>query len=429
MTGLRLVSVMGLVAAALLVPPSPAHAAVVTNYTAGKLTVTSDGASDAMVFTCSGSLRLNGATIPGVASCGVSEIEVRGNGGNDVIDVTAVQNNASTFDLDGGDGDDVIAGGEATNPANSNVIAVGGAGNDTLRFVNGDAITGGEGDDVFEVTNSLHSSTTLLQGQGGTDTYRMNLTGVPAIPLEVLPVSAGLVVSLGGNVTTSPWSSMEVVDALLTDGSETLHGEAFPGRLVIDGRGGNDALFGGDQGDVLKGGTGNDSVEGGDGADALDGGDGDDVLRSRDAYTDALVCGAGSDVAVLDAADSTNGCETRDLGSGTDGIKPKPTFSGAKVSGTKLKLRALCPATELRCVGAATLTAKGKRNGKATKVQLGDVLIVADGGRKDRLSLVLTPAQRAAVVGLTKAKLLIAYNVIDAGGNLGKGKASIRLKT
>jgi hypothetical protein len=74
------------------------------------------------------------------------------------------------------------------------------------------------------------------------------------------------------------------------------------------------------------------------------------------------------------------------------------------------------------------LSVKGKHNGANRGVKLGRVLIVADGGRKDRITLALTPAQRSALQGLTKAKLTIAYDVIDAAGNIGKGKKTIKLK-
>ena len=164
-------------------------------------------------------------------------------------------------------------------------------------------------------------------------------------------------------------------------------------------------------------------------ADSLDGGDGDDVVRARDEFGDTVVCGAGADIAIIDGADATSGCETQDLSSGTDSVSPVPTFSGAKVKGKKLKLKATCPASELRCVGEAKLSVKGKRNGANRGVKLGEVLIVADGGRTDQITVVLTPTQRAALQGLTKAKLTIAYDVMDAAGNVGKGKTTIKLKT
>ena len=226
-----------------------------------------------------------------------------------------------------------------------------------------------------------------------------------------------------------PGAGSRSLDLKLTEGSETVRLRAFPGRARIESGGGNDTLIGGEGADAFISGTGNDTLEGGGGADSLDAGDGDDIVRSRDTFADAVTCGAGSDVALIDGADSTSGCEVRDLGSSTDATKPEPKFSGAKLAGSKLKLKAACPATELRCVGEATLSVKGKRGAANRSVKLGRILIVADGGRTGPDHLSLTPAQRSALQGLTKAKLTIAYDVMDAAGNVGKGKKTIKLKT
>lgn len=47
---------------------------------------------------------------------------------------------------------------------------------------------------------------------------------------------------------------------------------------VIDGLGGNDTIFGGNQGDTLTGGDGNDILDGRQGADQLTGGSGNDMF-------------------------------------------------------------------------------------------------------------------------------------------------------
>jgi Ca2+-binding RTX toxin-like protein len=75
-----------------------------------------------------------------------------------------------------------------------------------------------------------------------------------------------------------------------------------PGRDTLTGGGGTDALVGGDGDDLLYGDAGADLLSGGDGYDTLVGGagsdllrgdDGNDVLRSRDNERDALDGGAG----------------------------------------------------------------------------------------------------------------------------------------
>jgi Ca2+-binding RTX toxin-like protein len=432
MIGPRLVGVAGLVLAAIVLPAGPAHATVTHTHSnvTDVLTVTSDAASDAIVVTCAGAnVAVNGVALAGptVPCVEVDTLNVNGGGGNDIIDTTNFIRDV--VNLDGGDGDDSLTGAEPVNPLPTTLNATGGPGNDVLRFASGDSIAGGDGDDTFPYLNSLHPSTLVLQGQGGTDTYLADLSGVGSLPFDIVALGGGLAISFGGPTTFAPWSGIEVLDLKLTDGSEIVRLAAFPGRGRIESRGGNDTLIGGDGADAFLGGSGNDTLEGGGGADSLDGGEGDDVVRSRDTFADSVACGDGSDVALVDAADSTSACETLDRGSSTDGTKPEPTFSGAKVAGSKLKLTATCPATELRCVGQATLSVKGKRGAANRNVKVGRVLIVADGGRKDQITVALTTAQRAALKGLSKAKLTIAYDVMDAGGNVGKGKKTIKLKT
>ena len=432
MVGLRVVGVTGLFLGALIVPAGPAQATVTFthNNVTDVLTLTSDAASDTIVVTClGGNVAVNGVALAGptVPCVEVSTLNVNGGGGNDTIDTTGFIHNV--VNLDGGDGDDSLTGAEGPNPTSTTLTATGGPGNDVLRFTTGDSIAGGEGDDTFAYLNTFHAEDLVLEGQGGTDTYLVDLSGAPALPFNLVPLSSGIAVFIGPGASVAPWSGIEVVDLRLTDGSETVRLGAFPGRGRVDARGGNDTLLGGDGDDTFIGGVGNDTLEGGAGADSLDGGDGDDILRSRDVFADSLNCGGGTDIAIIDGADSTTGCETKDVGSGTDAIKPKPKFSGAKVKGSKLRLTATCPASELRCVGDAALSVKGKKNGAKRGVKLGRVLVVADGGRKDRIVVALSPAQRSALRGLTNAKLTIAYDVIDAAGNVGKGKQTIKLKT
>ncbi len=65
-------------------------------------------------------------------------------------------------------------------------------------------------------------------------------------------------------------------------------------NTILEGRGGDDMLYGGDGNDVLDGGTGDDVLYGGSGNDVLDGGTGDDVLNGRSG-NDVLDGGADND--------------------------------------------------------------------------------------------------------------------------------------
>jgi Ca2+-binding RTX toxin-like protein len=81
---------------------------------------------------------------------------------------------------------------------------------------------------------------------------------------------------------------------------------------VLDGRGGNDTLYGLGGNDRLLGGAGSDRLVGGPGRDTLLGGIGNDRLESRDGVRDQVSCGAGkTDVAIVDRQDVVaRDCET-----------------------------------------------------------------------------------------------------------------------
>src|SRR5690606_3283147 len=73
------------------------------------------------------------------------------------------------------------------------------------------------------------------------------------------------------------------------------------GMLILEGRGGDDTLIGGQYDDILRGGSANDTLDGGEGHDTLTGGAGDDTYRingnSRwDSVTELL--GEGPDTIV-----------------------------------------------------------------------------------------------------------------------------------
>ncbi len=126
----------------------------------------------------------------------------------------------------------------------------------------------------------------------------------------------------GGNDTfvTAPWD--DVQPRVVADGGggdDVIYGSTLGDD--IDGGAGNDQLFGLDDEDALNGGPGNDIVVGGAGDDSVAGGDGqdrlygdersptsawgNDVLTAADfgAGPDRLSCGEGSDGAVVDGDD------------------------------------------------------------------------------------------------------------------------------
>src|SRR5262249_23134936 len=93
-----------------------------------------------------------------------------------------------------------------------------------------------------------------------------------------------------------------------TRGADDLTGT--PGSDRICGKGGDDSITGLAGDDVLLGGPGADTIIGGPGADELSGAGGADVLKSNDGTPgDVVKGGPGRDRCVVDAGDSTKGCE------------------------------------------------------------------------------------------------------------------------
>jgi len=110
----------------------------------------------------------------------------------------------------------------------------------------------------------------------------------------------------------------------LANAIETSAGTSKADRLegtergdLLKGLGGNDVLVGGDGADVLVGGKGNDKLRGGprrDGFNMRNGVElaapGNDRIYARDGGNDEINCGAGNDVAIVDATeDGVIDCE------------------------------------------------------------------------------------------------------------------------
>lgn len=163
------------------------------------------------------------------------ETDTFNNGSFDEIglvgDDNANQLDASSFNgrvtLDGRGGDDVLKGGSGTN------LFHGGRGNDT--------IVGGPGIDILE--EEADGDFVLAPGS-----------------LQFVPVG-------GGATETDVLVSMDEVHLTGGSGNNRIDGSAFGGKLVLDGRGGNDRLLGGSADDVLIGGAGDDTLQGGPGND------------------------------------------------------------------------------------------------------------------------------------------------------------------
>jgi len=91
-------------------------------------------------------------------------------------------------------------------------------------------------------------------------------------------------------------------------GPDRLRGTKFAD--VLKGRGGRDTLIGRRGHDVLIGGRGRDKLIGGRGRDGFNvrrgvelPAPGRDVIRARDGKADEISCGAGNDLAIVDAVE------------------------------------------------------------------------------------------------------------------------------
>jgi Ca2+-binding RTX toxin-like protein/phosphodiesterase/alkaline phosphatase D-like protein len=202
---------------------------------------------------------------------------INGGLGNDLI-----YGNAGNDTLNGNAGNDTLYGGAGDNALN------GGAGHDTLVSspTGVDILTGGTGDDTYEVHNALDK---VIENPGeGYDTIWADVNYTIAANVEAMY----LVGSVNGTGNAD---------------DNTIAGYGA-GNNLIDGGAGNDTLSGGDGNDTLKGGTGN---------NVLKGGAGNDMLYSSATSVDTLTGGTGDDIYEV-----LNGLSTiaENAGEGTDTV-------------------------------------------------------------------------------------------------------------
>jgi len=307
------------------------------------------------------------------------ELVVRGLGGNDALSAPMLAAQAISLTLDGGAGDETIAGSQGAD------LLLGGDGNDTIDGNAGaDRALMGAGDDTFVWDPGDGSDT--IEGEAGADTMRFNGANVAEqvelsangnrlrffrtqanITMDTAGVERVDFNALGGAdlVTVDDLTGTDVknVDADLggTDGQAdrvvvngtngpdrirvnqgaaglavtgltaqvTLHNQEPSDALVVKGLDGNDdiaaaglptqaialTLDGGAGDDELFGGLGNDMLLGGDGNDTMDGSKGNDVA----------LMGAGDDTFAWDPGDGSDVVEGED---GDDSMQ----FIGANVA-------------------------------------------------------------------------------------------------
>jgi hypothetical protein len=262
---------------------------------------------------------------------------IDGNGGNDVSDLGAGDD---TFVWDPGDGSDTIEGNDGTDTmvfkgaAASETVDLSANGN-RLRFFRQPA----------NITMDTHGVERVdFNALGGADVVTVNdLTGT-----DVESVNLDLAGTLGGTTGDGQTDRVNVRganrdDALTAAGSSSgvtvtglqaqvaiQHQEATD-FLFVEGLGGADsisatALAAGAMSDFLDGGDGNDTIAGGPGAETLLGGNGNDTIDGNGG-NDRAALGAGGDAFVWDPGDGSDTIEGED---GRDTL----VFNGAAASET-----------------------------------------------------------------------------------------------
>ena len=159
----------------------------------------------------------------------------------------------------------------------------------------GQVVNGTDTPTVFDVSN--HAGTAELHGGAGSDTISYVNGSEPA----TIDLGAGTSHTASGSTT---FTSIENAIGSSSAG-DSITGD--DGANVLDGSGGDDAIAGKGGTDTLIGGEGNDSLDGGDGDDSLDGGSGNDT---------ANYVGAASGVTVslaIATAQNTGGAGTDTL--------------------------------------------------------------------------------------------------------------------
>jgi Ca2+-binding RTX toxin-like protein len=226
------------------------------------------------------------------------------------------------LEVDGGPGDDRLAGGDYLSGGAGDDVLTGGAGNDNFDGGAGtDRLTGGDGNDFLDGDGDEQPGSDVIDGGGGTDTvsYSQRAVGVS------VDLAAG---RGGGPGETDSITAVENVNG--GDGPDVIRGNAGPNELTghgssdtdsganrIYGLGGDDQISGWTGDDLLSGGDGNDYLEGYGGDDRYDGAAGDDTVDvGGELITEGsparVACGAGTDSVGLPTSETTiaRDCET-----------------------------------------------------------------------------------------------------------------------
>ncbi|MDO6588167.1 Hint domain-containing protein, partial [Salipiger sp. 1_MG-2023] len=190
----------------------------------------------------------------------------------------------------------------------------GGAGDDTLIGGTGnDLLEGGEGGDTFIVLDGFSSDT--IRGGNGRNTIDMNALSA-AVTVTFTGDAAGTITD---GTSTLTFEAIEYL--ILSEGADLVDATLDNLGTEIDAMGGADSVLGGGAADTVRGGEGNDTIDGAAGDDSLAGDGGDDSLSGGDG-NDTLTGGAGRDTILggngNDSIDGGDDADSIDGGVGND---------------------------------------------------------------------------------------------------------------
>jgi Ca2+-binding RTX toxin-like protein len=321
----RGLAVAALTATGALAMPALANASFGSAISGTTVTLTGDGASDALTFADAGGLLTHNLTGNGFNSTSDFDnvaagdqtvpandtiaVVVNAGAGDDTVTLATALTGSAT--IDGEAGDDLITG-------NNDVDALrGGDGNDRVVGARGnDDVEGGNGNDTLVWNNGDGSD--VMDGDAGNDEVEVN--GAP---------------TQGDNFTINPNGARVRFDRVNLG---LFNLDIATERLTVNGLGGGDQMTGAAGlapliALTLNGGTGTDTITGGDGADLVNGGEDVDTIAGA-AGDDRLIADRGNDVIGGGAGDDTlvwnngDGSDVMDGGDGLDRVEVNGAGAG-----------------------------------------------------------------------------------------------------
>ncbi|WP_270727168.1 Hint domain-containing protein [Shimia sp. Alg240-R146] len=236
--------------------------------------------TDQNLYSATGNDRINAGSGDDTVVFGDGNDTIRGEDGNDQIGSWSFGSGNNL--IDGGYGDDAIIGGSGDDQI------IGGEGNDWMAGAGGrDTMDGGDGYDQFWVTDD-HDHADITGGEGYVD---WDIVG-----FGNWATNSGVNVTFSGDETGSfvfqdtatNGVFREIEHIIGTDNGDNIDGSANSRSMTLEGRGGDDFIFGGSGDNYISGGSGADTLSGGAGSDTLTGGDGNDlfIVHETDDTTD-----------------------------------------------------------------------------------------------------------------------------------------------